>query len=156
MHLNRLVRLETPLNEAALQVARLSGREAVSETFASRSNVSSAGGVSLDALLGEEVCVRLLLADGGLRSWHGHVTAALYLGTDGGLAGYRLVVEPWLAFLGQRRNCQVFQDKAVPAILEALFADYPEANWRIEAISPSRPARCVFSIVKRICTSSGA
>ena len=119
--------------------------------------MSSAGGVSLDALLGEEVCVRLLLADGGLRSWHGHVTAALYLGTDGGLAGYRLVVEPWLAFLGQRRNCQVFQDKAVPAILEArCLPTILKRTGGSRAISPSRPARCVFSIVKRICTSSGA
>ena len=163
LHLNRLVRLETPLNEAALQVARLSGREAVSETFRFEVEcVSSAGGVSLDALLGEEVCVRLLLADGGLRSWHGHVTAALYLGTDGGLAGYRLVVEPWLAFLGQRRNCQVFQDKAVPAILEALFADYPEANWRIESDQPFKTrALCVqyretdLHFVRRLMAEEG-
>ncbi len=85
--------------------------------------------LDLGNLLGEEVTLRLLLADGSKRAWHGHVTHALQLGADGGFARYRLVMEPWLAFLGQRRDNYLFQDKTVLDILGQIFADYPQAHW---------------------------
>ena len=96
---SRLIRIETALPEAALVVERFSAREAINELF--RFEVDCLSGnahFELKPLLGEEVTLRLLQADGSLRNWHGHVTEAMSLGADGGLARYRLIIEPWLAF----------------------------------------------------------
>jgi type VI secretion system secreted protein VgrG len=135
----RLLRIDTALPDAALVVERFSGREAVNALF--RFEVDCLAGnahFELKALLGEEVTLRLLQADGSLRHWHGHVTEALSLGADGGLARYRLVVEPWLAFCGQRRDCFQFQDLDVLGVAEAIFADYPMHDWRSEVTQPLR------------------
>ena len=91
----RLIQITTALPEAALVVERFSGREAVSELF--RFEVDCLSGnahFELEPLLGEEVTLRLQQADGRLRHWHGYVTEAMDLGADGGLARYRLVIEP--------------------------------------------------------------
>lgn len=59
---------------------------------------------ALGGLLGQAVPLELLAADSRTqrRPFHGHVTACELMGGNGGLARYRLVVEPWLAFLRQR------------------------------------------------------
>ena len=54
----------------------------------------------------------------------GHVTAVALEGSDGGLARYRLVMEPWLAFLGHRQDSWVFLDKTVVQIIDEVLADY--------------------------------
>ena len=126
----RLLEITTALPEAALSVESFTGREAVSETFRFDIDcVSTNAYFDLKTLIGEEVTLRLLQADGSKRSWHGYVTEAMQLGADGGLARYRLVMEPWLALLGHRLDCYLFQDVDVQGVLTTIFADYPEANW---------------------------
>src|SRR5690606_8550956 len=71
------------------------------------------------------------------RQYHGHVTACELLGSNGGLARYRLVLEPWLAFLRQRVDSYAFQDMTVMEIVEDVFADYAREGvlvpaWRWE------------------------
>jgi type VI secretion system secreted protein VgrG len=78
--------------------------------------------------------VGLRQADGRYAPWHGYVTEAAQLGSDGGLARYRLVMAPWLAALQLRRDSFVFQDKTVQQILDDVFADYP----RPVALGPGR------------------
>jgi len=126
----RLLDITTALPEASLVVERFSGREAVSETFRFEIDcLSTHAYFDLASVVGEEITLRLLQADGSKRSWHGYVTEAMQLGADGGLARYRLIMEPWLAFLGQRRDNYLFQDKTVIDILGQIFADYPQAHW---------------------------
>jgi len=126
----RLLEIKTALPESSLLVERFSGREAVSEPFRFEIDcVSTNAYFDLKSVLGEEITLRLLQADGSKRSWHGYVTEALQLGADGGLARYRLIMEPWLAFLGQRRDNYLFQDKTAIDILGQIFADYPQAHW---------------------------
>ena len=126
----RLLEIKTALPEAALIVERFSGREAVSETFRFEIDcLSTNAHFDLQPLIGEEITLRLLQADGSKRSWHGYVTEAMQLGADGGLARYRLIMEPWLAFLALRRDNYLFQDKTVIDILGQIFADYPQAHW---------------------------
>jgi len=91
----RLLEIKTALPEAALVVERFSGREAVSETFRFEIDCLSTNAyLDLAQLVGEEITLRLLQADGSKRSWHGYVTEAMQLGADGGLARYRLIMEP--------------------------------------------------------------
>ncbi|MCB4359477.1 type VI secretion system Vgr family protein [Quatrionicoccus australiensis] len=126
----RLLEIKTALLEHALIVERFNGCEAVSEPFRFEIDcISTDAFFDLKSLLGAEITLRLLLADGSKRAWHGYVTEAMQLGADGGLARYRLIMEPFLAFLAQRRDCYLFQDKTVIDIIGQIFADYPEANW---------------------------
>jgi len=126
----RLLELKTALPDTALLVERFTGREAISESFRFEIDcVSTNAHFDLNPLLGEEVTLRLLQADGSKRSWHGYVTQAMQLGADGGLARYRLVMESFLAFLAQRRDCYLFQDKTAIDIAGQILADYPEAHW---------------------------
>lgn len=57
-----------------------------------------------EQLNGQPALLELLCQDSRseLRPWHGHVVAAALVGSDGGLARYRLVIEPWLALLDRR------------------------------------------------------
>lgn len=99
---SRLLRLHTPLGGDVLLAESLHGEEGIDSGF--RLQVS---GLSLDAslrlksLLGQPALVELQGAPGeAMRNFHGHVTAAELCGANGGLARYRLTIEPWTAILG--------------------------------------------------------
>lgn len=135
----RLIELKTPLPGASLIVERFSGREAVSESFRFEIDcVSTNAFFDLNPLLGEEVTLKLLQADGSVRSWHGYITQAAQLGADGGLARYRLVMESFLAFLAQRRDCYLFQNGSCIDFIGKVFADYPEIDWTNKVTQPLR------------------
>jgi type VI secretion system secreted protein VgrG len=134
----RLISIETALPQA-LVVERFSGREGLSELFSFTVDCLSASAfLDLDALLGQEVTLRILLADGNSRAWHGIVTQSAQLGSDGGLARYRLSIEPWLALWRWRRNSIIFQDQTVTDILERMIADDPQAALKLDVSTALR------------------
>ena len=155
----RLLRLHTPLGADVL----LAERATVTETLSPGPAGLPAGAVPHGALglqtgfgidllavstrtdlqatdlLGQTVLLELLTAHSttALRPFHSHVTRFELLGADGGLARYRLHIEPWTAFLAQRTDAWVFQDMSVLDITEAVFADYQSQGrlmpqWRID------------------------
>lgn len=135
----RLLQVETPLG-AALAVERMHLREGVSELFTLTLDcLSSSAELDIEPLLGKEISVSLLLADGGRHRWHAVVEGVDALGADGGLARYRLHAAPWLATLRLRRDSFVFQDKSVTDILTEVFADYPQAAYAFEITEPLAP-----------------
>jgi uncharacterized protein involved in type VI secretion and phage assembly len=73
----------------------------------------------LKSLIGQPALLELLPSDSRmLRPFHGHITDVALEVSDGGLARYRLVIEPWLAFLAFRQGAYVFQNKTVVQIVE--------------------------------------
>ncbi|UKE45835.1 type VI secretion system Vgr family protein [Xanthomonas cerealis] len=146
----RLLRLHTPFGPDVLVAETLDGHESV-DGGGFRFDVgalSANAGLPLDDLLGQPVLLELLTAESrsALRPFHGHVTAFERLGSNGGLARYRLVVEPWLALLAQRVDSYVFQDMSVVEIAESVFADYAEQGalapaWRWELSDRSTYAK---------------
>ena len=149
----RLIQLDTALPGAALVVERLQGREAINEPFRFELDcLSTSAHLELKALIGEQLTLRLLKADGGWRAWHGYVVQAAQLGSDGGAARYRLTLASWLHFLQLRQDSFVFQDRSALQVVEAVFADHAamhgQANWRID-VSPEVAAALR---VREICT----
>ena len=127
----RMLKVETALPALALVPERMVLREAVSEPFELVLDcLSTSVRFELKRLIGEQITVSLLHADGSYRPWHGYVTRAAQLGSDGGLARYRVHMHPWLSFLALRRDSFVYQDMTAQAIVEDVFADYPQANFR--------------------------
>jgi type VI secretion system secreted protein VgrG len=129
----RLLKLESALPTLALIPERLVMKEAIGQPFELTVDaLSTSAYFELKRLIGEQLSVRLLQPDGNYKPWHGYVFQAAQLGADGGLARYRLQMRPWLAMLEQRRDSFVYQDKSAIAIVEDIFKDYPQANWRVE------------------------
>ncbi len=129
----RLLKMSTALPALALLPEHVVMREAVSQPFELVLDcVSTSAQFELKQLLGEQMTVSLKRADGTYSPWHGYVTQAAQLGSDGGLARYRLTMGPWLAWLALRHDSFVFQDKTALEIVEDVFADYPAAQWRLQ------------------------
>lgn len=137
---SRMLQIETALPRLALVPERMVVREAVSAPFElSVDCVSTSAHFELKQLIGEQMSLRLLQADGTHRPWHGYVVQASQLGADGGLARYRLVMQSWLSMLALRHDSFIFQDKDARQIIEEVFKDYPQANFRFEISEPLRP-----------------
>lgn len=136
---SRLLRLSTPLGEGLLVAEEARVHEVVAPDAAvpagwrielHASSVDTH--LALKSLIGQPVLLQLLLADGSLRPWHGHVTTFALLGSEGGLARYRLVIEPWFALLAHRHDSWVFQDMSVREIVDEVLGRLPAATatWR--------------------------
>ncbi|KAB8064606.1 type VI secretion system Vgr family protein [Janthinobacterium violaceinigrum] len=93
--------------------------------------LSTDANLALAPLLGQPATLQASLADGSRAAFSGYVSAAAMLGSEGGLARFRLRLTPWLWLLSQARNSRVWQDKSVTEIVESVFAAYaPQAVWR--------------------------
>jgi type VI secretion system secreted protein VgrG len=106
--------------------------------------LSTSDRVDLDALLGQPAQLSISLADGSRSQFGGEISEVAMLGSDGGLARYRLRILPWIWRLGQVRNSRVWQDKSVIEIVDAVFE--PTSRWRAGAGAakpvPSWPTPC--------------
>ncbi len=183
----RLIRLHTVLGADVLLAERLDieerlspgdeaaffeeGRHAVSGFRAVVHALSADTHLELKRLIGQPVLLELLTADGsqGLRPFHGHITQATLVGSDNGLARYRLVIEPWLHALAHRVDAWVFQDQTVMQIVEEVFADHvgqgrlmPAWRWDLQdaGVYPAR-SLCVqyqesdLAFVERLLREEG-
>lgn len=122
---NRFLWLTTSLGVQALVAESLQGWEAIDHGgFRFQvTALSERPGLPLAQLVGAPVLAEWLVAEGSdtRRPLHGHVVAAELVGYNGGLARYRLVVEPWLALLRQRVDSYNYQDASVIDISEQIF-----------------------------------
>ncbi|MCT9123121.1 type VI secretion system Vgr family protein [Cupriavidus gilardii] len=159
----RQIALDTPLREANLIVERFTAMEAVSRPFAIEIDcLSPSAHLDTVELARQEITLRLMLADGRYRAWHGFVVDCAAMGGDGGLARYRLTVAPWLERLRGRVDCYVYQDKTAQEIIEEVFRDYPAANFQFTVSQPlRRRSICAqyresdFDFVQRLLAEEG-
>lgn len=119
-------------NEYGLLVEAFAGQEAVQEVGQREViALSTSSAIPVAALLGQPATLELSLASGARARFSGEICAAAMLGSDGGLARYRIRIVPWIWRLAHVRNCRVWQDKSVIDIVDAVFSDYrPAARWR--------------------------
>lgn len=140
---DRLLRLHTPLGPDVLVAEAVHGWESLDGGGFAFEITALAGDAQLplEALLGEPALLELLTADSrtALRPFHGHVSACERLGANGGLARYRLRLEPWLALLRLRTDCVVFHDMSVVEIVDHLFQGHERLApaWRWELADAS-------------------
>ncbi|WP_411851232.1 type VI secretion system Vgr family protein [Stenotrophomonas sp. LGBM10] len=137
----RLIQLLGPAS--GLVVERFEGQEAVcGSTRFEIDCLSTDAFLDMAPWLEQPLTLQVRRADGGMRQWHGLCTEVAQLGSDGGLARYRLTLEPWTALLALRRNAVIFQDLDTRAICEQIFADYPQAAFRFD-VQAALPARAI-------------
>ena len=133
---SRLVTLASAQDRAlpeSLMVEYFRGREAINEVFSFDVDALSVStDLALDLFIGEELTIALMQPDGSRRAWHGLCTQASWLGADGGVARYRLRLEPAFTLLRHRRDSYVFQDKNAQEIITELLADYPQVRFEFD------------------------
>lgn len=123
-----------------LVAEQFSGREAVNELFCFDVDaLSTSTDLDLSIFIGEELTVSLLQPDGSRRAWHGICTQASWLGADGGVARYRLRLEPALSLLLLRRDSYIFQDKNARDIVTELLGDYPQVRFDFDVTQSLAP-----------------
>ncbi|HCQ48873.1 MAG TPA: type VI secretion system tip protein VgrG, partial [Achromobacter sp.] len=158
----RMLRVSTPL-DAELVPEQMTLREGVSRLFALTLDCLAASAeLDVSGLLGKEITVSLLQADGSMRRWHAVVEGVDALGADGGLARYRLHAAPWMAALALRRDSFIYQDQSVQDIVSDIFADYPQAAFAFD-VTEALPARAActqyresdLQFVQRILAEAG-
>jgi type VI secretion system secreted protein VgrG len=106
----------------------------------------------LDTLLGKPARLEVSLSDGTRTAFAGDITAAASLGSNGGLARYRLRLSSWVYRLTQCRNSRAWEDKSALEIVDEVLASYaPLAVWRwSDEVAPfmagacSRSFRCQY------------
>ena len=120
---NRLLKLDTPLEENALMLQSLSGREGMSQLFHFDLDLlSEQDSIDFKLILGQPVTIRILLSDGSTeRYWNGYVSRFGQSGSDSKFTHYRMEVVPWLWFLTRNARCTIYQNKTIPDILQDVF-----------------------------------
>lgn len=162
----RLITLASAQDSAlseSLMAEKFSGREAVNELYSFDVDALSVStDLELAHFIGEELTITLLQPDSTRRAWHGICTDAAWLGADGGVARYRLHLEPAMALLRLRRDSYIFQNKDVREIVSELLADYPAIRFAFDVSQTLLPrAICTqyresdFDFFGRILASEG-
>ncbi|MEY2843763.1 MAG: hypothetical protein RI920_1800, partial [Pseudomonadota bacterium] len=135
----RLIQLETALATGTLAVERFTlteGLHADEPMLANVDCLSTNAHLELKALMGEQITLRLMQANGTWRNWHGYVVQAAQLGSDGGLGSYRLQLAAFTHWLKHRRDTRIFQDATSADVLSAVLSAYPQARFKIDVADP--------------------
>src|ERR1700730_13463545 len=115
---NRLMAIATPLGDDALLLSSLSGEEGISRLFRlDLELLSTSESIDFNAIVGQNVTVRLTLADGKDRYFNGFISRFSQGGRDQNFVSYNAEMVPWLWFLTRTSDCRIFQKKKVPDIV---------------------------------------
>ena len=159
----RVMEVTTPLDPDLL-FHGMSGREEMSHLSEYQlSMLSLKNDHDLNALLGQKVTVKLMLADDSIREFNGYVTRIAQHGSYGRYHRYVATVRPWLWFLTRTSDCRVFQEQTVPEIVKTVFGDHPSlAEFKFETTgSYPKLTYCVqyretdFNFISRLLEHEG-
>lgn len=119
----RPLAITTPLEEDALLLTALRGREAISELFHFELDLLGQPGTDIrfDRILGENVNIRMRLLNGSFRYFNGIVNHFTQGGRDEVFIHYRAHVVPQLWLLTKKVRSRIFQQVPVPDILRVVL-----------------------------------
>ncbi len=93
--------------------------------------LSTSAHLAADTWLGQPAALDISLADGTRTRFGGDISEVEMLGSDGGLARYRIRIASWLWRLAHVRSSRVWQERSVVEIVDSVFEAYqPLARWR--------------------------
>ncbi len=161
--IDRPFRLKSTLGDDALLLESFEGVERMSTPFRYVLRaLAESPDIDMKALLTKPLVLTLVL-HGAERHVHGNISRMKLAGIgDDGLALYEIELVPWLWFLNLFTNCRIFQNKAVPEIIEQIFKDRGYDSYR-KALNGSYQPReyCVqyretdFNFVSRLLEEEG-
>lgn len=136
---NRLIQVFTTLGKDKLLLQGFSGQEGVSQLFHFDLRMHSEDrGIAFADVIAKRATILIVLPDGAVRYINGIFSSFAQGGAsmleEGGpptvFTHYQAQLVPWLWLLTRRSNCRIFQNKSVPQILETIFKEY--GDWEFK------------------------
>lgn len=122
---NRKLAIGTPLGDDVLLLKSFHGSEQLGRLFQYEVELRSEDhDIQFDDIVGENVTVRLELPTEETRYFNGHICRFVQTSPRSELACYKATIVPWLWFLTRTADCRIFQQMAVPDIIQAIFATH--------------------------------
>jgi len=131
---NRLLILDTPLGKDVLLLQELTGEEGISRLFTYELNLLAHenDSVVFSDIVGQKVSISLSRPDGSSRHISGYVSRFTQGATDDRMfTHYHAQVVPWLWFLTRQADCRIFQNLAVPDIINQVFNLFDFKDFRL-------------------------
>lgn len=120
---NREIEIITPLGTDMLLLREVTVTEELGRLFSINVEMGSTQDISFEKLLGQNVSIRLNLAQ-GKRFFNGFVTSISQGVSEGRFARYYATIHPWLWFLTRTSDCRIFQNKTVPDIIKEILQEH--------------------------------
>lgn len=160
---NRHIAITTPLGKDVLLLRAFTGREAISQLFHfDLELLSENDAISFKDVVGTNVTLRILDADGAERHWNGFISRFSQGAQTRRLTAYRAQMVPWLWFLTRTADCRIFQNQNVPDIIRKVFADLRFQDYKLKLYGNFDPRDyCVqyretdFNFVSRLMEEEG-
>ena len=129
----RRIVIDTPLGDDVLLLSSFVGHEEMSRLFNFEVELlSEKESISPNSIVGKNVTMSVMFADGSWRHFNGHVNRFAYCGRGDRLSMYRAEVVPWLWFLTRTSDCRIFQNKTVPDIIKQIFDDLGYKDYKVD------------------------
>ena len=137
----RAIAIQTPLGKDVLLLRGLHGEEGLSRLFSFDLDLlCEQQSIDVAAVMGKSATVGIRLADGTDRFINGIINRIALTGAEGRFTTYRAELVPWTWLLTRTSDCRVFQNIAVPAIVEKVFKDAGFQDF-VNRTQKSYPAR---------------
>ncbi len=161
--------LYTPLGEDELLLREMTGREGISRLFEfDLKLISDRDDIQPEDVIGKRSTLRVETFDGE-RHFTGFMSRFTRLGAtpapegmEGEYYAYECDLVPWLWFMLQHEDSRIFQDKTIPEIVEAVFADFGFTDYELKLSGEHPPLTyCVqyretnFAFVSRLLERAG-
>jgi type VI secretion system secreted protein VgrG len=127
---NRLLAVNTPLGPDELLLTGFTGGEGLSDLFAFELKmISERHDISFKDIIGKNVSVSIMLADGSKRYFNGLISSFSQAGgdtvdSDTLFSSYTATMMPWFWLLTRTSDSRIFQKLSVPDIVEKVFSEY--------------------------------
>ena len=160
---NRLISIDTPLGGDVLLLQGFTGHEAISRLFNFHLDVfSTKENISFQDIVGQQVTIRVSLADNSERYFNGYVSRFAQSGRDTRFTHYQMEVVPWLWFLTRIADCRIFQNMTIPDIIQQVFKSRGYSDFSLSLTGSYDPREyCVqyretdFNFVSRLMEQYG-
>jgi type VI secretion system secreted protein VgrG len=129
---NRVLKITTPLGKDVLLLLGFSGQEAISSLFQFHLDLLAENQktFTFDSLLGQKICVTLMLPGGKERYFHGILSSFSQGSRDQRFTRYRAEVVPQFWLLTRKVQSRIFQHLSVPDILKQVLQGL-DVTWEI-------------------------
>ncbi|HUY13833.1 MAG TPA: type VI secretion system tip protein TssI/VgrG [Terriglobia bacterium] len=159
---NRLISIDTPLGDNVLLLEGFTGHEGISRLFNFQLNLLSENdSISFTDIVGKSVTIAVNTA-GDPRYFNGVISRFALTGKESGLTRYQAEMVPWLWMLTRYADCRIFQNMAIPDIIEKVFTGRGFTDYRRQLQNTYNPVEyCVqyretdFNFVSRLMEQCG-
>lgn len=122
--------ISTPLGDDVLLFYRMTATEELGRLFRFELDLlSREPDIAFDDILGQNITVRLTLADDKKRYFNGFVSRFSQEGFLDEFHVYSATVHPWFWFLTRTADCRIFQEETAPDIIKTVFKDHGFSDY---------------------------